>query len=164
MMVQTLALPHLDYACLVYNNIPAYLKLKVQRLATAGLRFSFNLRRDTSIMPYRVQLGWTTMETRRLSFLGCEAYNVITKRIPLTLFQLLALFFTLVRCSQCLNTPQIKVPSCRTSALKNSFFILAATLLSLLLAMIFASPTLVAFRTILRDFLAELDKTRSNSY
>ena len=155
MLVQALALPHLDYACLVYNDIPVYLKLKVQRLANAGIRFIFNLRRDTSITPYRVQLGWTTMETRRTSFLGCEAYKVLTKRRPLSLYESLQPMFGEVRRSQRLNTPQIEVPACRTSALQCSFFISAATLLSSLPARIFASPTLAVFRKILRDFLSE---------
>ncbi|CAB0038631.1 unnamed protein product [Trichogramma brassicae] len=37
LLVQALVLPHLDYACLVYNNLPASLNLKLQRLANAGL-------------------------------------------------------------------------------------------------------------------------------
>ena len=79
MLVQALALSNLDYACLVYNDIPTYLKLKLQRLTNADLPFVFNLRRDTSIKPYRVQLGWTTVQIGRLYFLGCEAYKVITR-------------------------------------------------------------------------------------
>ena len=100
MLVQALAIPHLDYACLVYNDIPGYLKLKVQRLANASIRFIFNLRKDTSITPYRVELGWTSMATRRLYFLGCKAYSVMTKRKPLSLFHSLVPMFSNVRRSQ----------------------------------------------------------------
>ena len=59
MLVQALAMPHLDYAILVYNDIPSYLQLKIERLANAGIRFIFNLRKDTSITPYKVELEWT---------------------------------------------------------------------------------------------------------
>ena len=161
MLVQALALAHLDYECLVYNDISAYL---VQRLANAGLRFIFNLRRNTSTTPYKIQLGWTTIETRRLSFLGYKAYyKVLTKRRPFTLFQSLEPMFTLVRRSQSLNTPRIEVLANRISASKNLFFISASTLLSLLTTRIFACPTLAAFRTILREFLAERENTSNNN-
>ena len=67
-LVQTLGLPRIDHDCLVYNDIPAYLQLKIQRLANAGIRFVFNLRRDVSISPYRAQLGWPTLILRLCTF------------------------------------------------------------------------------------------------
>ena len=51
-LVQTLVYHHLDYACLVFNQIPAYICLKLQRLTNAGIRFIFNLRRESSITTY----------------------------------------------------------------------------------------------------------------
>ena len=57
MSVSSLVLPHLDYACLVYNDIPAYLNLKVQRLMNAEIRFNFNLKKDSKITIYMQELG-----------------------------------------------------------------------------------------------------------
>ena len=49
LLVQALVILHLDYACLVYDSMPGYLKLKVERLMNAGIRFIHNLHRDTHI-------------------------------------------------------------------------------------------------------------------
>ena len=71
MLVSSLVFPHIDYACLVYNDIPAYLNLKLQRLVSnAGVQFIFNLRKDASISEFRKKLGWLPVEKRRLFFLG----------------------------------------------------------------------------------------------
>ena len=75
MLVQALVYPHLDYACLAFNDMPAYLCLKMQRLANAGIRFNFNLRSDTSITPYRRELGCSMLVTRCAYFLGSTAYS-----------------------------------------------------------------------------------------
>ena len=56
LLVQALVISHLDYACLVYDSIPGYLKLKVERLMNAGIRYIYNLRRDSHISPYRSEL------------------------------------------------------------------------------------------------------------
>ena len=77
MLVSSLVLPHLDYACLVYNDIPAYLNLKVQRLMNAVIRFIFNLKKDSEITVYRKELGWLTVENRRLLFLGALTYKIL---------------------------------------------------------------------------------------
>ena len=37
--VQALVISHLGYASLVYDSMPGYLKLKVERLMNAGIRF-----------------------------------------------------------------------------------------------------------------------------
>ena len=37
--------------------MPGYLKLEVERLMNAGIRYIYNLRRDTHISPYRSELG-----------------------------------------------------------------------------------------------------------
>ena len=107
-------------------------------------------------------LSWTTVLTRRLSFLSCAAYKIITKRRPFSLFQSLAPMFSDVCRSQRLNTPQIEVHDCRTSALKNSFFITAATRLSSLPSRFLTTKSLVAFRTILREFLSVRDNPGNN--
>ena len=152
-LVQTLVLPRIDYACLVYNDIPAYLQLKVQRLANAGIRFVFNLRRDVSITPYRTQLGWPTLNLRRLYFLASLAYSVLAKCRPYSLNEKLKPIFRSVRRSSRLNLAHIEVPSSRTAAHKGSFYISAATLLASLPNEVLNIPTLSSFRARLRVIL-----------
>ena len=60
-VVEALVIPRLDYACLVFNDMPAYLQLKIQRLANAGIRYIYNLQCDPPITPYRLELGWITL-------------------------------------------------------------------------------------------------------
>ena len=43
LLVQALVISYLDYACLVYDSMPGYLKLKVERLMNAGIRYIYNL-------------------------------------------------------------------------------------------------------------------------
>ena len=58
LLVQALVISHLDYACLVYDIMPGYLKLKVERLMNAGIRYIYNFPRDSHISPYRSELEW----------------------------------------------------------------------------------------------------------
>ena len=44
LLVQALVITHLDYACLVYDSMPGCVKLKVQRLMNASIRYIYNLR------------------------------------------------------------------------------------------------------------------------
>ena len=68
LLVEALVISHLDYACLVYDSIPGYLKLKVERLMNAGIRYIYNFRRDTHISPYRSELEWLRACDRRKYF------------------------------------------------------------------------------------------------
>ncbi|KAL7307759.1 hypothetical protein TKK_0000431 [Trichogramma kaykai] len=67
LLVQALVLPHLDYACLVYNNVLASLNFKLQRLANTGVRFIFNIQRSdhSSVTLRREQLGGSRVEDGR---------------------------------------------------------------------------------------------------
>ena len=58
LLVQALVISHLDYACLVYDSMTGYLKLKVERLMNADIRYIYNLRCDSYISPYRSELEW----------------------------------------------------------------------------------------------------------
>ena len=159
MLVEALVTPRLDYACLVFNDMPAYLELKIQRLANTGIRYIYNLRRDSSITLYRLELGWIILASRRLYFLGCTTYSILHKQRPLTLHEKLSQMFQSVRRSARLNHAEIDVPSSRTSAHKNSFYVSAASLTSTLPAQLFVLPSLQIFRARLWAILYERDNT-----
>ena len=53
-LVSVLILPHLDYCCVVYNDLTKDLKL--QRLVNCDIRFIFNIRRADNITPFRLRL------------------------------------------------------------------------------------------------------------
>lgn len=129
MLIQSLVLPHIDYACLVYNDLKEYLNLKVQRLAHAGIRFIFNLRKDASITNYRKQLGWLKVENRRKYFLMCQLFNIKRSKRPKFFFESFASLHGNVRRSNRLGFANVIVPNCRTLTYKNSFYISGAELL-----------------------------------
>ena len=77
LLVQALIISHLDYACLVFDSMPGYLKLKVERLMNEGIRYIYNLRRDSHISPYRSELEWLKACDRRKYFQGCFTFRIL---------------------------------------------------------------------------------------
>ena len=123
LLVQSLVNPHIDYASLIYNDIPNYLNLKVQRLINAGIRYIFNLKNDEHITPYRLNLGWLKVENRRRFLLGCLIYKILKEKRPAYLYDKIVHMFTDVRRSARLQTAKIVIPTSRTTVYKLSFVI-----------------------------------------
>ena len=96
-LVQTLVMPYTDFSCLVYDDLPEYLNLKVERLANSAIQFIFNSRRDESITPYRIQLAWLTMKRRMEYFLGCVMFNILKHKLPLPNYEAIKTYFQDVR-------------------------------------------------------------------
>ena len=82
MLVNALVILYIDYACLVYNDIPDYLNLKVKRLFNASIRFIYNLKKDESVSQYYNQLEWLSARRRRDYFLGCSMFSILTTERP----------------------------------------------------------------------------------
>ena len=64
-MVESLVVPHLDYCNVVYLDASLDCSLQLQRLSNACIRYTFGLRKDTSISPYRKKLNWLRVDSRR---------------------------------------------------------------------------------------------------
>ena len=56
-LVLALVVPHLDYCLAVYLDCSTNLKDRIQRLSNTCLRYTFRIRRDTHLTPYRERLG-----------------------------------------------------------------------------------------------------------
>ena len=153
MLVSSLVLPHLDYACLVYNDIPAYLNLKVQRLMNAGIRFIFNLKKDSNITEYREELGWLTVEKRRLLFLGVLTHKILSSSRPIYLYESLISQFIDVRRSNRLGSANINIKNARTESYKQSFNISAMRFWYSLDDSLRTQSSLPVFRNRLLNFL-----------
>ena len=153
LLVSSLVLPHLDYACLVYNDIPAYLNLKVQRLMNAGIRFIFNLKKDSEITIYREELGWLPVEKRRLLFLGVLTYKILHSFRPIYLYEPLSSQFTEVRRSNRIGNANINIKNARTEAFKQSFNVSAMRFWYSLDDNARSSSSLITFRSHLLNFL-----------
>ena len=106
--------------------MPGYLKLKVERLMNAGLRYIYNLRRDTHISPYCSELEWQRVCDRRKYFQGCFTFRILnnTQR-PLYFYQALSEQFIPFRRSERLQSRSINIPTASSESYKNSFLVTA---------------------------------------
>ena len=111
LLVQTLVISHLDYACLVYDSMPGYLKLKVERLMNGGICYTYNLRRDSHIIPYRSELEWLKACDRRKYFQGCFTFRLLNTQRPLYFYQALSEQFMPLRRSECIESSSINIPT-----------------------------------------------------
>ena len=64
-LVKSLVIPCLNYCTVAYLDASLILRTRLQRLASAGLRYIFRGKRDTLITYYRRQLGWLDNDSRR---------------------------------------------------------------------------------------------------
>ena len=76
-LIVSLIFSLIDYCCLVFNDLTNEVNTKLQQLVNCGIRFIFDLRQDVHISPYRRSLGWLSVKSRRLYFLGCATFNII---------------------------------------------------------------------------------------
>ena len=56
-LIQSLVIPHIDYCSTMYLDTRNSLKARLRRLSKSGLRYIFEVHKDTHIIPYRKKLG-----------------------------------------------------------------------------------------------------------
>ena len=76
-LVETLVMPYLDYCAVTYLDVSLELRIRLQRLANADLRFIFEVRRDTHVSPLRAQMSWLRNDSRRNYFISLLMYRVV---------------------------------------------------------------------------------------
>jgi hypothetical protein len=85
--VQSLVFPIFDYASPVYNDLPDYLNVKIQRTQNACVRFVFGrVRRDEHITPYYIELKWLKLKERRLLSIAVLLFKILSKHSPSYLY------------------------------------------------------------------------------
>ena len=81
-LVESLVVPHLDYCTVVYSDVCNELRTQLQRLANAGIRYIYGVRRHEHITPFRRKLGWMTTSTRTNYFASLIMYRIIRLKEP----------------------------------------------------------------------------------
>ena len=82
-LVESLVIPHFDYACVVYHDLDDTRELKLKRALHACIRFIYgNIPRRAHVTPYRLELGWPSPKSRRDYFTGSLGFNVIAHGSP----------------------------------------------------------------------------------
>ena len=81
-MVESLIIPHLDYCSVVCADASYCLRMQLQRLANAGIRYIFGLKWNEYITPLRKQLKWLRTDYRRDYFAMLIMYRVLRMKGP----------------------------------------------------------------------------------
>lgn len=83
------------YNCLTYDSLTKFLDLKLLKLQNRCIRFIFNIKKDTSITPFRRKLKWLTPSSRRKYFMGVLIYNTIMHKRPHYLYSIFENFYSI---------------------------------------------------------------------
>ena len=160
-LVESLVIPHFDYACVVYHDLDDTRELKLKRALHACIRFIYgNIPRRAHITPYRLELGWLSPKSRRDYFTGSLGFNVISHCSPSYLADKFILINSdiTIRSSDRLPARSLFFRTHRTEALKSSFFVLASNLINSLPPTPFSPFFLNSFKSSLFSFLLERDR------
>ena len=156
-LIVSLIFPFIDYYCLVFNDLTIEMNTKLQQLINCGIRFIFDLRRDVHISPYKRSLGWLSVKSRRLYFLGCATFNIIQGKAPPYLLELFERYVPSLRPSRQYVSYTFIAPSCRTSTYQSSFHPAAIHFWHSLPESVVSAPTIGILRTRLHDHLFALE-------
>lgn len=130
LLVKSTILPLIDYCSIVLIDSTAKNDLKLQRVLNRAICFIFNLKRDEHITPYRRELKWLSIKSRRLYYLAAYFYKLLQIEKPIYLRKLFIEEES--RRSERLaiktNNVNFVLPYFSTSYLENSFIISAIRL------------------------------------
>ncbi|CAB0041812.1 unnamed protein product [Trichogramma brassicae] len=133
-LIEALVFPHLDYACAAYDDLFDYQNIQLHRALNACVRFVFGtIGRRERVTPYRLGLGWLSVELRRRYFIASIAYSCLAQGTPSYLvknFKLAAVNSGIERFSPRLPRRTLYYRSVDTAALQNSFTYTATDLIN----------------------------------
>lgn len=128
-LVEALIFPHLDYVCTVYNDLTREQNLTLDRLLNRCVRFVHaSIPWHTPVTPYRLSLGWLSVEHRRMLLLATLAFSIVTtgQLVHLFLLFLLRTSDSNLRVSPRITPEPLLYPTPRTVTFENSFHITAS--------------------------------------
>ncbi|CAD6207867.1 GSCOCG00010256001-RA-CDS, partial [Cotesia congregata] len=82
LLVSATILPLIDYCSIVLTSCTADENCKLQRSLNTAIRFIYNLKKDEHISPYRRELGWLSVKSRRMYYLACYFYKLLSISKP----------------------------------------------------------------------------------
>ncbi|XP_057318961.1 uncharacterized protein LOC130663635 [Microplitis mediator] len=145
-LVVALVFPTFDYCSAVFSNISGVLQTRLQRKFNACIRFIFQLRRYDHITPYRKQLGWLTLQSRREFLICCIVYKMLHLNHDPILRENFRILLS-VRGRAARQNDVFYQPSCRTVSYEKSFLFSAIRLWNQLPSEIVAMNNYTEFRT-----------------
>ena len=160
-LVSSLILPHFDYGCVIFHDLPDYLETKLKRLLNCALRFVYGLRRNEHITPYMIQSNFISPITRRLYFLECLFYSIITTQKPEYLYNLFATDESIRRSNRSnIASSRFNLPQFKNAIYEHSFSIAAVRIWNLLPPKAKLANNKNIFKSEIDKFLRKIDLDR----
>ncbi|XP_044584493.1 uncharacterized protein LOC123264994 [Cotesia glomerata] len=159
LLVSATILPLIDYCIIVLTNSLYENDRKLQRSLNSAIRFIFHLKRDEHITPYRRELGWLSIKSRRIYYVACYFYKLLDIEKPCYLRDLFCKDLT-VKHSERLaakKNSSFKMPNFATTHYEYSFVVTVIRLWDELPVDIVNSSSLEIFKNKLFDYLFNLD-------
>ncbi len=132
-LVESLIFPHFDYVCAVYHHLTVKQNLRLQRLLNACVRYVYgNIPWMAHVTPYRLALGWLSVDRRREFFIGNLAFKISRSGAPTYLSERFVPAHSRpdIRRSERSYSGFFIQPPSRTESLRNSFSHCAIRLLN----------------------------------
>ena len=154
-LAQALIFPHLDYCSVVYMDAPFEFRSRLQVMQNSCVRYIFGVRRDSRITPYRTQLGWMKIDTRRSYFTALILFKALRIGEP----SYLADFFTKnqPRGPTRRHVQELSVPFRRTDTGIGSFQVQGAHLWNALPSNLRNLPSYKSFKKAVWNYFMDLD-------
>lgn len=160
LLVSATILPFIDYCSVVLTSITFEENCKLQRSLNSAIRFIYNLKRDEHITPYRRELGWLSVKSRRIYYLACYFYKLLDTGKPDYLRELFLEDLD-TRCSERLavkkNNVNFKMPNFSTTYYEFSFVVTCIRLWEELPVDIIRASSIEVFKNKMFDYLFNLD-------
>ncbi|CAG5100694.1 Protein of unknown function [Cotesia congregata] len=158
-LVTATILPLLDYCSAVLVDATAEKDRKLQHALNASIRFIFDLRRDVHISPYRKDLSWLSVKYRRMYFMTCLLYKLLSVGKPNYLRNLFVKEADIRRSDRLAakKHTSFELPRFTKTYLEHSFLVIVIRVWEELPSDIVNSDSLEVFRNKVFDYFLELD-------
>jgi hypothetical protein len=152
-LVSTLIFPIFDYCCAAFTNITGEQDLRLQRAFNSCMRYIFPIAWDEHVTPYFHDLRWLKVKARRMFFVGCLTFRILSARAPELLFLALKSRQNMRLHGTRAQDDLLMPPLCRTEFFKRSFCSFAAEFWNGIPRGIRCAASLRDFKSQLHDYL-----------
>jgi Reverse transcriptase (RNA-dependent DNA polymerase) len=152
-LVQSLVFPYFDYCDLIFYEMGGGLEAKLEVAQNNCVRFIYGLRRNISISPYRLRLGFLKPRLRRKMRMLVFLYKLFGSETPAYLRNILEFFESghNTRYRFC----NLRIPVCHSSYFRASFHLAASKVWNSLDPPLRRSETVMQFKSRLMDLLLQ---------
>lgn len=160
LLVSATILPLIDYCSIALTSSTLENNRKLQCALNSAVRFVFNLKRDEHVTPFRRELGWLSVKSRRTYYLCCYFYKLLSVSKPSYLRELFVEDVDVRRSDRLAakkNNVTFKIPNFTTTHYEFSFVVTAIRLWEELPTEVINASSIEIFKNKVYDYLFNLD-------